>query len=198
MKWTFRTAACRMPMLLEVLMRTYTGIFSYAVPIDEGFVAAKCDVSVSELRQLLYGLSVNHVIRYIPTTHCNVIYILHDRLYPGNVQLSPQRYELLKSTFGSRVDTMVDYVQEVDECRTRFLLRYFGEEKADDCGHCDLCRAGRDEGYLRERLLEIVSGLGDGYTLLQVRAALGPAGDQWKSVLRELVDSGELPPPAVE
>ena len=200
----------RMPFLLETLMRNYTGIFSYAVPIDEGFVAAKCDVSVSELRQLLYGLSVNHVIRYIPTTHCNVIYILHDRLYPGNVQLSPQRYELLKSTFGSRVDTMVEYVQEVDECRTRFLLRYFGEEKADDCGHCDLCRAGRDDDYLRERLLEIVGGLINGsdassttglrgtYTLLQVRAALGPAGDQWKSVLRELVDSGELPPPDVE
>ena len=200
----------RMPILLETLMRNYTGLFSYAVPIDEGFVATKCGVTVPELRQLLYGLSVNHVIRYIPTVHSNVIYILHDRLYPGNVQLSPQRYELLKSTFGSRVDTMIEYVQETSECRMRFLLRYFGEEKPDDCGRCDLCRAGRDEEHLRERLLEIISGLinhsNDGsdnvphgtYTLLQVRTALGPAGEKWKDVLRELVDSGEVPPPGVE
>ena len=186
----------RMPAVLETLMRTYTGLFSYAVPIDEAFVAGKTGVTVPELRQLLYGLGVNHVIRYIPTVHANVIYILHDRLYPGNVQLSPQRYELLKSTFGSRVDTMVDYVQETDECRTRFLLRYFGEEKADDCGRCDICRASRDGEKLRERLQEIIGTLGPGYTLLQVRTALGPAGDKWKDILRRMVDDGVVPPPA--
>ena len=185
----------RMVGLLEVLMRSYTGLFSYAVPIDEEFVAGKCGVSIPELRQLLYGLGVNHVIRYIPTAHANVIYILHNRLYPGNVQLSPGRYELLKSTFGSRVDTMVDYVQETDQCRTRFLLRYFGEEKADDCGRCDICRSSREDTRLRERLLEIIRGLGGDYTLLQVRTALGPAGERWKEVLRTLVDNGEVPAP---
>ena len=185
----------RMVGLLEVLMRTYTGLFSYAVPIDEEFVAGKCGVSIPELRQLLYGLSVNHVIRYIPTAHANVIYILHNRLYPGNVQLSPGRYELLKSTFGSRVDTMVEYVQESDECRTKFLLRYFGEEKADDCGRCDICRASREDTRLRERLREIIDTLGGEYTLLQVRTALGPAGEKWKEILRVMVDDGEVPAP---
>ncbi|MCR5019268.1 MAG: RecQ family ATP-dependent DNA helicase [Bacteroidales bacterium] len=208
----------RMPFLLETLMRSYTGLFSYAVPIDEGFVAAKCGVTVPELRQLLYGLSVNHVIRYIPTVHSNVIYILHDRLYPGNVQLSPQRYELLKSTFGSRVDTMIEYVQETDECRTRFLLRYFGEEKPDDCGRCDLCREKRSPDRLQARLREIIDGLVSGncdgdlsgncpgtsgaatahsYTLQDVRAALGPAAPKdWLAVLRVMIDDGDVPPPS--
>jgi len=185
----------RMIQLLEVLMRSYTGLFSYAVPIDEEYVAGKCGVSVPELRQLLYGLGVNHVIRYIPTAHANVIYILHNRLYPGNVQLSPGRYELLKSTFGSRVETMAEYVQEKDECRTRFLLRYFGEEKADDCGRCDICRGAREDKRLRERILEIIRGLGGDYTLLQVRSAIGPAGEKWKEVLRAMVDDGEVPAP---
>ena len=186
----------RMPALLETLMRNYTGLFSYTVPIDEEFVATKCNISVAELRQLLYGLSVNHVIRYVPTVHSNVIYILHDRLYPGNVQLSPQRYELLQSTFGSRVDTMIDYVQETEECRTRFLLRYFGEEKADDCGRCDLCREAAGNARLRERLVEAVKSAGGSYTLLDIRTALGPGVSRnWTEVLRELIDSGLVPPP---
>ena len=186
----------RMPALLECLMRNYTGIFSYAVPIDEDFVATKCGLSVAELRQLLYGLSVNHVIRYVPTVHSNVIYILHDRLYPGNVQLSPNRYELLKSTFTSRVDTMTEFVQEDDECRTRFLLRYFGEEKVDGCGRCDICRAGKDTAELPARLQAIIGSLDGKYTLADIRTALGPAGDEWQEVLREMIDDGTVPSPA--
>jgi hypothetical protein len=151
---------------------------------------------------------VNHVIRYIPTVHANVIYVLHDRLYPGNVQLSPQRYELLKSTFGSRVDTMIEYVQETSECRTRFLLRYFGEEKPDDCGRCDLCRENRSPDRLKVRIREIIDGLVSGsasgtqdhpgsYTLQDIRTALGPAAPKdWPAVLRVMIDDCDVPPPS--
>ena len=86
-----------MPLLLETLMRLYTGIFSYATPIEEDLVAQRCGVGIPQLRQLLYGLSVNHVIKYIPADHATVLYIQHGRLQPGNVQLSPQRYQLLRT-----------------------------------------------------------------------------------------------------
>ncbi len=38
---------------------------------------------------------------------------------------------------------MVGYVTENDECRSRYLLRYFGQEDSSDCLTCDLCRAKR-------------------------------------------------------
>ena len=128
--------------VLEALMRMYTGIFSFATPIDEEAVAARCGVSVPMLRQLLYQLSVNHVVRYIPADHATVLLIQHDRLRPGNVQLSPERYKMLRSTFRERVQTMLDYVEEEDECRSQFLLRFFGQEESKPCGKCDLCRSG--------------------------------------------------------
>ena len=99
-------------------------------------------MSVPQLRQLLYGLSVNHVIRYIPADHATVLFIEHDRLRPGNVQLTPQRYRMLRSTYGERVQTMLDFVKEDDECRSQFLLRYFGQEESLPCGKCDICRSG--------------------------------------------------------
>ena len=82
----------RMAAVLEALMRTYTGIFSFPVPVREEILAASCAVSVPELRQLLYKLSLEHVINYIPSDHSSVIYLHHSRLQPGNVQLSPQKY----------------------------------------------------------------------------------------------------------
>ncbi|MFI7114867.1 RecQ family ATP-dependent DNA helicase [Nonomuraea sp. NPDC050227] len=41
----------------------------------------------------------------------------------------------------SRLEMMRRYAETTD-CRRRFLLGYFGEELADNCGNCDTCRAG--------------------------------------------------------
>lgn len=131
----------QMVTLLESLMRSYTGIFSFAVPVNEEKLAEACDVTVPMLRQLLYRLSLEHVIRYIPCDHCNIIVLHHNRLVPGNVDLQPERYEFLKKTFRERTAAMLEYAAEEDLCRSRYLLRYFGQEKSDDCGTCDVCRA---------------------------------------------------------
>jgi len=183
----------RMPELLETLMRMYTGIFSFATPIDEEAVARRCGITVAMLRQLLYGLSVNHVIRYIPADHATVLLIAHDRLRPGNVQLSPQRYQLLRSTYGERVQTMMDFVEESDECRAQFLLRYFGQTESAPCGKCDLCREGAAKPKdTAQRLREWIAAQGGKYTLEALRTAFGPGDETYLGVLRELIDQGEV------
>ena len=127
--------------LLETLMRRYTGIFSFPTPIDEEYVASVVGVTVPLLRQLLYKLSLEHVIRYVPCDHATVIYLQHDRLRPKNVNLDPERYDLLKSSCEERIQKMVDYIQEEDTCRSTYLLEYFGQTESDDCLTCDVCRA---------------------------------------------------------
>ena len=184
----------RMPDVLDALMRMYTGIFSYATPIEEDAVAGRIGVPVSALRQLLYGLSVNHVIRYIPADHATIICLAHNRLMPGNLQLSPQRYKLLRSTFHERVQTMMDYVEEDSECRSQFLLRYFGQMESALCGKCDICRAGAAKPKdLREKLAAWIEGMGGEYTLLDLRSAFGTAEDSYLEVLRDMIDKGEVP-----
>ncbi len=129
-----------MASLLEILMRTYTGIFSFLQTIDEEYVAGRLDTSVPQLRQLLYSLSLEHVISYVPAVHSDVVFLHHDRLRPGNVDLMPERYKMLKDNYEARSKAMLDYASETDECRSRYLLRYFGQEDTCDCGTCDVCR----------------------------------------------------------
>lgn len=131
----------RMYPLLEMLMRRYTGVFSYPVPIDEEYLASRIDVTVPMLRQLMYRLSLEHVIRYVPCDHATVIYLHHDRLRPKNVNLDIEKYNLLKSSFSERIQKMVDYVQEEDVCRSSYLLEYFGQAESEACRTCDICRA---------------------------------------------------------
>lgn len=130
-----------MAKVAEILMRSYTGLFSFPVPIDEEYVAGKAGIGVPELRQLLYRMSLEHVIKYIPADHATVIYLKENRLMPKNVKLTPERHDRLKSTYMERMETMIDYVNETDTCRSRYLLAYFGQTESTDCGTCDVCRA---------------------------------------------------------
>ena len=129
--------------VLEALMRSYTGIFSFLQQIDEEYVAHRAGQTVSQLRQSLYRLSLAHVITYVPTDHSDVVVLHHDRLRPGNVNLMPSRYTMLKEAFHNRSSAMLEYVSETTECRSRYLLRYFGQTETTDCGTCDICRAHR-------------------------------------------------------
>ena len=139
----------RLSAVLEMLMRRYTGLFSYPVSIDEDYVASKVGVTVPVLRQLLYQLSVIHIIKYIPDDHATVLYLHHDRLRPRNLNLDPARYTLLRSSYEEKMQKMIDYVQEEDVCRSSYLLEYFGQTESKACLTCDICR----EAGSRERLL---------------------------------------------
>ena len=129
--------------LLEVLMRRYSGIFSWPVPIREEPVAAALGMTVPQLRQLLYRTSLEHVIKYIPGDRCSVVFLHHNRLMPGNVDLQKEKYNFLLENARVRSDAMVEYASGTEECRSRWLLRYFGQEETEDCGSCDVCRARR-------------------------------------------------------
>ena len=147
----------RMIPLLETLMRTYPGIMSYSLPIDEESLAASCSTSVPVLRQLLYSLSLEHVINYIPADRCDLVYLHHDRLTPGNIDLQLQRYNLLKQRAQERMEAITAYMQDNDNCRSVKLLEYFGQEGSKPCGTCDVCRRPRrqvERDDVRRRLLE--------------------------------------------
>lgn len=146
----------QMVSLLELLMRNYTGIFSYAVPVDEQSLSRSLKISVPQLRVLLYETSLEHVIKYIPCDVSTVVFLRHPRLRPGDVDLKPLYYKRLREAAQERAAQMEQYCTSTDECRSARLIRYFGQEEVRDCGVCDVCRArkGRARTIIREWMEE--------------------------------------------
>ena len=185
-----------LPRILELMMRRYTGIFSYPVSIDEDYLAGQTGLQVPQLREKLYRLSLLHLVRYIPAATSDVIFIKHERLMPGNLDLKPHTYNFLKENQSRRTEAMVNYVTETDECRSRHLLRYFGQEESEDCGNCDICRGRRNDERQIER--KLISELGEDYCIEDVKKLTGSPENlppRVLKVLRRLIDSGTLPPP---
>ena len=190
----------RMSAVLEMLMRRYTGIFSYPTPVDEEYISSRIGVTVPMFRQLLYKLSLEHVIRYIPCDHATVLYLHHDRLRPKNVNLDPEKYDLLKGSCESRMQKMIDYVQEDEVCRSSYLLEYFGQTDSADCGTCDVCRNAKISASLETRIREYIKEKSGRYTLAEISARFGsaenPDSDSYAPVLRRLIDQDAVPAPS--
>ena len=190
--------------LLELLMRRYTGLFSYPVPVDENYLASQLGLQVPMLRQLLYQLSLLHVIRYVPCDHATVIFLHHDRLRPKNVNLEPQRHAMLKSAELKRMEKMIEYVSETDTCRSAYLLEYFGQNESADCGTCDICRSKSTErkSAISSLSAEMVAFINDemagSYTIEDILSRFAVPGrystDECVSTLRRLIDISEVPP----
>lgn len=130
----------QMKQVLIEMMRRYTDIFAYPVKVEEDLLCSVVGTSLSQLRQIFYKLSLNHVVKYIPAATSDVIFLNHNHLQPKNVALSPDRYRRLKSSYEQRSSAMLEYAREDSLCRSRFLLDYFGEKDSPDCGVCDVCR----------------------------------------------------------
>ena len=190
--------------IVEVLMRKYVGIFSFPVPIDEDFVATKCSISIVQLRQALYRLSIEHVIKYIPCDRADVLFLKTEHLAQGNVKLSPLRYKMLQETYHKRMETMIEYVTEEDVCRSRFLLAYFGQSESADCGKCDVCRRNISKvqvnaGVTSDALVDFINVECHGeYSLKQINERfsnpMASYSPDYLDILRDLVDSRVVPP----
>jgi ATP-dependent DNA helicase RecQ len=205
----------KMEELLELLMRHFAGIFSFPMEIDEEYFAGAMNMTVPGFRQLLYRTALEHVINYIPADHCDVILLHHDRRRPGDLDLQPEKYSMLKDNYHKRAQAMLEYVSEEDECRSRFLLRYFGQTESYDCGTCDVCRAKTASGRRLEEgpepygektmsdeatskaIIEYISARDGKYSLDDIRTEFAsPAkaySPHWLDILRDLIDDGTVP-----
>ncbi|MBO4263151.1 MAG: RecQ family ATP-dependent DNA helicase [Bacteroidales bacterium] len=155
--------------VLDILMRDCPGIFSGAVGISEQGTARQAGISVPALRQLLYRMSLLHIIRYIPAAHNDLVVLHHIRLRPGNLDLQAARYAFLQDQCAARVQAVEAYLTDNGECRPRQLLRYFGQESPAPCGQCDVCRAHPEARKSTEaRLRELIRQGMDETAILQL------------------------------
>ena len=115
----------------------------------------------------LKSLSERHILHFIPQKKTPYIRYTQRREDMEHVQLPPAIYEERKEQFQKRIHAMIGYATNDVICRSRQLLRYFGEESSHDCGQCDVCLNHRPEGRVPDSRLnsateQIISMLSDG------------------------------------
>jgi ATP-dependent DNA helicase RecQ len=124
---------------IKLLLRSYTGMFTEFVPINEELLSKKSAIPREKIYQFLVRLSNQNIIRYIPGKKTPLVIFTEERLERKALVISPDNYSHVKEKYVLRLNKMLEYAESNNRCRSVILLEYFGEE-SDRCGICDVCR----------------------------------------------------------
>ena len=128
--------------LLEILMRKYSGIFTdlQYVHLDDEVIRQEAkNERQGDIHQLLVSLAQRHIITYIPHDTANTLTFTRER--QTEIYLSTDIYDNHRQQYIEKLKAMVEYADNTLYCRSQLLLSYFGENDADICGSCDVCRS---------------------------------------------------------
>lgn len=126
-------------LILQTLLRSYTGLFSDYTYIQEESIALKTNLNPNEVYHTLIYLSKRGIIDYIPRKRTPYIIYTRERVESKNIFIPKAVYEERKSRYEERINTMIYYATTKEICRSRLLLNYFGEKNDTDCKQCDVC-----------------------------------------------------------
>ncbi|MFO8087834.1 MAG: ATP-dependent DNA helicase RecQ [Bacteroidales bacterium] len=125
---------------IKILLRSYPGMFTDFIAINEREVAHRARITVDKTVKILQRLQQMDVLDYIPRSEQPHLVFLSPRLDIRDLDISKEHYKDRKEAARKRLDTVKDYITSTTRCRSQMLLEYFGEKDAPRCGQCDVCR----------------------------------------------------------
>jgi ATP-dependent DNA helicase RecQ len=138
--YTFQVKNAGFDSFIKLLLRTYSGLISQFVRIDESTLAKRSGLTSRKVNSYLLTLSKRQIINYIPRKEIPVLTFLEERLDDKNLLIAPERYNFRKERYEKRIREMLRYASSETICRNQFLLSYFGQLDSPTCGRCDVCR----------------------------------------------------------
>ena len=135
---------------LKLLLRSYANLFSNYVVINEQEIATRFKITAEEVKQLLAKLVQLEIVKYIPKNNNAQITYLKHRKDVEFLNLNEQKWESRKQYEEEKLSKITNYITEKQECRSKLLLHYFGEEDSSQCDKCDFCIRQK-----RERIKEV-------------------------------------------
>ena len=184
--------------LIQTILRSYTGVFTDYAYISEVTLSIRTGLTREQIYNILVTLTKRRIVDYIPHKKTPYIIYTRERQELRFVHIPPSVYEERKARYEARIKAMEEYVTSENVCRSRMLLRYFGEKNEHNCGQCDTCinlKNKKPSGHLSEKELseKILQALSDKQ---QTPATLAEQIPDDKNmlidVLHELLDEGKV------
>lgn len=181
--------------VLQMLLRTYTGLFSDFQYISEPMLSRTLMIDQQQVYEALLTLSRERAIVYVPRRSTPYILYTTSRELPRYVELPLAVYEHQRARMEARIEAVKRYVFSRTDCRQAVMLEYFGQKEAEDCGRCDVCRSravsARPVSEIEDKIIEMV-GVQRSMPASVICRWTGGDADEVMAVIRSLADRGRL------
>lgn len=127
--------------VITTMLREYSGLFVDYHFVEIAFIAHASGLTQQQVYLILTSLSQRRILHFIPERSVPLLTYTRDRVLPEEIVISKTVYEERKAQFEKRIESIINYAENDTVCRSRQLLRYFGETHTEDCQQCDVCLA---------------------------------------------------------
>lgn len=138
--------------VLISLLRLYPGLFSDYIYIRESLIAQNLGIHENDVYKSFLELSRNKIISFIPFSGLPVVYFPTSREEKKDLIIPFEIYEERKKNMSVRTESILDYAFRDHDCRTNFMLSYFGENTQTNCKKCDCCREPSSKKFKNEEI----------------------------------------------
>jgi len=125
-------------LIIQFIVRSYMGAFDNYVKIDDYIISKKLKITQQELYKQLAYLDRNEIIDYTPKFKGSKLTYITERLPDTHFSINPKFYSDRKKDAKNKVNSVLEFLEN-KTCRNQYLLNYFGETKAKECGLCNVC-----------------------------------------------------------
>jgi len=124
---------------IKTLLRSYSGLMTNYTKISETELAGRLGSNPENVEKKLVILEKFEILKYQKRKNKPQIIFLTERLDGKDILIRPEHYRDRIKSAESRLEATLRYLQNGSLCRSRQLLKYFGETNTTRCGRCDVC-----------------------------------------------------------
>jgi ATP-dependent DNA helicase RecQ len=143
---------------INVLLRTYGGLFEDEVKINEFFIAKKASITSTQVIKNLKTLAAQNLVEYIPVDGAISLRFLLPREDDKTINRFSREIKQFLFLKREKATNFASFVTNNTTCRSTQLLSYFDEEINTKCGICDVCIESRktDKKQLSPAILALL------------------------------------------
>jgi ATP-dependent DNA helicase RecQ len=143
---------------INVLLRTYGGLFEDEVKVNEFFIAKKASITSTQVIKNLKILAAQNLVEYLPADGAISLRFLVPREDDKTINRFSKEIKQFLFLKRNKATNFLNFVTNNSVCRSVQLLSYFDEKTNIKCGICDICIGNKkvDKKELSSEILALL------------------------------------------
>jgi ATP-dependent DNA helicase RecQ len=145
--------------ILLALLRSYPGIHEVPAALNMAMIAKKAETNETAVNALLHQLMEKGIIEYHAKSNDTRLIFNVIREDERTINSVSKYLEIQNNLKKEQLKSVLEFVKDTENCKSKLILNYFGEKSEENCGICSHCIGRKEPEIETEDLRELILSL---------------------------------------
>lgn len=145
--------------ILLALLRSYPGIHEVPAALNMAMIAKKAETNETAVNALLHQLMEKEIIEYHAKSNDTRLIFNVIREDERTINGISKYLEIQNNLKKEQLKSVLEFVKDTENCKSKLILNYFGEKPEENCGICSYCIGQKEPEIEAEDLRKLILSL---------------------------------------